>query len=89
MPKIFGATVCFMLVVGFAAYYSSRGPEFTPEVTLAWCGFEEAPAIRAPSYCDLGYTCYNSTQQLEQADHETEVRAEGCLSHAPPLWRPS
>ena len=75
MPKIFLATVAFVVAVGFAAYYSARGPEFTSEVTVAWCGFEEAGAISTPSYCDLGYTCYNATQQLEQADHETEVRA--------------
>ena len=76
MPKIFGATVCFVMIVGFAAYYSNRGPDFSPEVTLAWCGFEEAAANTRPSYCDLGYTCYNSTQQLEQADHETEATIE-------------
>ena len=63
-------------LIGASAYFVSVGmPEYVPERELAFCGFTEADPVAEPSYCDTGFTCYNTTRQLPQGGHEDEVRA--------------
>ena len=85
MPAVFGVCVCVTLVLGMSFYVIFAGaPEFPAERTLEYCSFEEAAAVAAPAYCDVGYTCYNSTQQLDQVGHEEQVRADALRCAAPP-----
>ena len=63
-------------LIGASAYFVSVGmPEYIPQRELAFCGFTEADPVAEPSYCDTGFTCYNTTRQLPQGGHEDEVRA--------------
>ena len=75
MPKLFGVCVCVSLLLGVVFYVALNGAQEWPlERTLEYCSFEEAAAVAVPSYCDVGESCYNSTQQLDQVDHEEQVK---------------
>jgi hypothetical protein len=82
MPMVFGVCVCVSLLLGLVFYLALNGAQAYPlERTLEYCSFEEAAAVAAPSYCDVGESCYNSTQQLDQVGHEEQV----CLCLLPPF----
>lgn len=73
-PAVFGVCVCVSLLLGLVFYLAFNDAQrFPAERRLAYCSFEEAAAVAVPAYCDVGESCYNSTQQLEQVGHEEQV----------------